>query len=479
MRFTVQVRGGTIEAMLNVRWAAIFLLPALCAPAFGAGLDTTDQRFQSALAHYNSGQYAAAQQELEGLEREAPRSFDVQELLGLVYSAEGQEAKATPRFEEAVELQPNSGPARNNLATSLARLGKDTLAEKEFKKVLELEPASYDANHNLAEFYIARGQVGPAVPYLERAGKAEPGAYDNGYDLALAYEKTGRLREAAGQIQALLKQKDTAELHDMLGAVDEESGDYVAAVNEYQSAAHMDPSESNLFDWGGELLMHQTSGPAIQVFSAGLERYPDSPRLALGLGLALYLQGSYDDAVKALMRATDLAQADPRAYYFLSKAYDQSPNQAAEVTDRFRRFAELRPKDADAKFDYAMSLWKGKRSETDLAYLSQVEALLKKSIALDPSSSQAHLQLGNLYSQLRKYDQAVPEYKEALRLSADIPDAHFRLGQAYVHLGQQELAGKEFEIHQQLYQRHLAEVDKQRSEIKQFVYSAKAAPAGP
>jgi Flp pilus assembly protein TadD len=467
--------------MFESSWAAAALiLTALrCCPVSGTAADTPEQRFQSALTHYNAGQFATAQQELEGLQRDLPHNFDVEELLGLVYSAEGEDAKAEPRFQEAVRMKPDSGPARNNLATNLARLGRTSEAEAQLQRVIELEPDSYDANHNLGEFYIGKGDLAGALPYLKKAQRTGEASYGNGYDLALAYEKTGRLVEAEGEVLSLLKQKDTAELHDLLGQVEEQSGNYLAAANEYQTAAHMEPSESNLFDWGGELLLHQTAGPAIQVFTSGVQRYPNSARLAMGLGLALFLQGSYDDAVKALMKATDLNPSDPSAYYFLSKAYDQSPNQAEEVIQRFRRYAELRPNDARAVFDYAMSLWKGNRSDTDAAYLDKIESLLKKSIGLDSSSSEAHLQLGNLYSQRRKYSDAVPEYQEALKLSPDLPDAHFRLGQAYVHLGRQDLAQTEFQIHQKLYQEHLAEVDKQRSEIKQFVYSAKSAPATP
>src|SRR5271165_1104512 len=121
----------------------------LCASANQTGTDALDRRFQSAQAHFDSGQYAAAQQELESLVKALPRNFEVQELLGLVYSAEGQEEKATTPFEQAVRLHPDSGPARNNLAANLVQRGKTSLAEKEFQKVVELEPESFDANHNL------------------------------------------------------------------------------------------------------------------------------------------------------------------------------------------------------------------------------------------------------------------------------------------------------------------------------------------
>jgi tetratricopeptide (TPR) repeat protein len=469
--------------MFRFRWpAAVLLLFAALSPSLAAsqadteGRQALDRKFQSALAHFNSGEYAAAQQELEALARALPNSFEVQELLGLVYSSEGQEEKATVPFEQAVRLRPESGEARNNLATNLARLGKASLAEKEFQKVVELEPRSFDANRNLGAFYLRTGRIAAAIPYLEKAQSRNPAAYDNGYDLALAYEEEGRLPEARRQIQELLKQKDTAELHNLLAGVEEKAKNYVAAVNEYEKAAHMDPSESNLFDWGSELLVHQTPNPAIEVFSHGVKRFPHSPRLALGLGLALDLRGKYDDAVKALMQGVDLDPLDARAYYFLSKAYDRAPSQADEVVERFRRFADLRPRDAQATCYYAVSLWKGRRSETSPAYLDQVESLLKKAVALDPSFPEAHLQLGNLYSQRHKYAEAVPEYQQALRLSPNVPDAHFRLGQAYVHLGKKDLAEKEFQLHKQLYEQHLAEVDKQRSEIQQFVYSLKGTP---
>ena len=193
--------------------------------------------------------------------------------------------------------------------------------------------------------------------------------------------------------------------------------------------------------------------------------------------MALYLKGSFDDAVKSLLRAIDLNPSDIRAYDFLSKAYDRSSSLADEVIERFRRFAELRPREPQAAYYYAMSLRKGKRTETSSDYLNQVESLLKKAVSLNPASAEAHLQLGNLYSQRHEYADAVPEYQRALNLSPSLPDVHFRLGQAYTRLGQKELAEKEFHLHQRLYEQHLAEVDKQRSEIKQFVYSMKGSSA--
>lgn len=464
--------------MFMIRWTAAVLLLATALPARSQsnksgprGAAILEGRFQAAVSHYKSGQYQLAARELERLVHQLPANFEVQELLGLVYSAGNQDQKANPHFAEAVRLKPDSVAARANLAVNLAHLGKASLAEAQFRAALQKAPGDFKANQEFGEFYLHVGRIGTAIPYLENAQRIDPSSYGNGYNLALAYEKTGRLDQARQQIQRLLAWKKTAELHNLLGEVEEKSGNFVTAANEYQQAALMDPSEANIFDWGSEFLLHHTWNPAIRVFSQGLERYPNSARLALGLGLALYWRGEYDDAVKALMRATDLAPSDPHTYYFLSKAYDRAPREADQVMERFRRFAELHPQDARADYYYAMSLWKGKETASSGPYLGQVEALLKKAVRLDPSLAKAHLELGNVYSQQLQYAEAVPEYQRALKADPKLGDACYRLGQAYVHLGQKTLAQKEFLLHQQLYARHLAEVDQEREQVRQFVYS--------
>ncbi|MGC2670467.1 MAG: tetratricopeptide repeat protein [Candidatus Acidiferrum sp.] len=430
------------------------------------------------MAQYDSGHYSEAAAKLEDLLHKVPENFEVHELLGLVYSAQSEDASANPHLEKAVRLNPSSAAARTNLAANLVRLGKLDRAGEQFKKAAELDPKSYDTNHNFAEFYVQSKKVADAVPYLERAQRINPSSYDNGYDLSLAYLLTGRLADARQQIQELLKLKDSPELHNLLGEVEEKDGKFVQAANEYELAAHADPSESNLFDWGSELLLHRTLGPAIEVFQDAVKRYPASQRLAIGLGMALYAHGNYDDAVKSLLRAADLNPSDPRCYLFLSKAYYSSPSQADEVVQRFRRYSELQPRNAQALYYYAMSLWKGKRAEDPSLNLHQIETLLKNSLELDPKLADAHLQLGNLYSDQHEYALAIPEYVRALELNSDLPDAHYRLGQAYVHTGQKDAAQAQLQVYQKMNEQHLADIEKQRAEIRQFVYAAKDSPSG-
>ena len=457
------------------------LLPLLAGisialPARGQQRDW-DRDFKQALGLYEAEKYPDAAAQLEKLVREAPESFEVQELLGLVYAAQSQDARASNHLAKAVRLKPTDVAARSHLAACYARLGKMDLALEQFSKAAELSPGNFDTNHNLGEAYARTGKIAPAIPFLEKAQQIDPLSYDNGYDLSLAYLQTGRLADAQRLIQSLLELKNTAELHNLLADVEEKEGKFVEAANEYEAAAHMNPSESNLFDWGSELLLHRTLDPAVEVFKQGVERYPASQRMVVGLGMTLYAHGNYDDAVKSLLRAADLNPSEPNCYFFLSRAYDSSPSQADEVIQRFRRFAELQPKNARALYYYAMSLWKGKRAQDPDLDLHKIESLLTQAIALDPKLTEAHLQLGNLYSGQNKYSEAIPEYKRAIELNSDLADAYYRLGQAYVRTGDRASAQEKFEVYQKLRERHLADLEKQRAEIRQFVFAAKDSPS--
>jgi tetratricopeptide (TPR) repeat protein len=459
------------------------LVVLACALAAAAGSEQTERlnrEFQKAVAQYDAGHFPEAAAQLESLLPQVPESFEVHELLGLVYTGESQDALANPHLEKAVRLKPASAAARTNLATNLVRLGKLEGAQEQLKKAVSLEPQNFGANHDLGELYVRLGNLPEAVPFLHQAQQINPSSYDNGYDLALAYLLTERPAPARQLVHSLLQIKDTAELHNLLGEIEEKDGNFVAAVNELEIAAHQDPSESNLFDWASELLLHRTLEPAIEVFRQSAQRYPNSPRIAIGLGIALYSRGNYDDAVKSLIRAADLSPSDPRCYFFLSKAYDSSPGQADEVIQRFARFSELQPSNARSFYYYAMSLWKGRRAQDPSLDLHQIESLLKKAITLDPKLAEAHLHLGNLYSDQSQYAESIPQYLQALELNPDLADAHYRLGQAYVHTAAKEKAQEQFQVYQQLRAQRQADLDKQIADIRQFVNSEKnETPAKP
>jgi tetratricopeptide (TPR) repeat protein len=439
------------------------------------GESGTDHQFLSALQAYKAQDYTTAQSELEALVKSAPNSFEVNELLGLVYVAQGKQQEANRSLAKAVQLKPNVAEARTALATNLLALHHEDQAEVQFKRVVRLEPNSYDANHNLGEFYVQTARIPTAIPFLERAQEIDPAAYNNGYDLALALEQTGQLKKASQQLQKLIALRDSAELHSLLGEVEEKLRNYLSSAAQYGEAARMDPSEENILNWGAELLLHQTFAPAIEVFKAGTQRFPQSARLHNGLGIAFYGAGQIDDAVRAFFRASELTPSDPLPVTFLGKACDgTSPTLAANIRSRLQGFITRDTQTAAINYYLAMCLWKSNQIESKADLNIQIESILKHTLALDPNYADAYFQLGNLYSEQHKYEDAIDQYDRAIKINANSANIHYRLGQALARAGNGTRAQEEFAVFERLRKNESDATNKEQSQIQQFVYTIRS-----
>jgi len=322
--------------------------------------------------------------------------------------------------------------------------------ERGLREALRADPESFDTNHQLGEYYLSIGDPKGGIPHLEKAQELKPGDCPNGYDLARAYLETRSLVKAQLLLQDLIHHKDTAEFHNLLGQVEEALGDPLSAVNEFQLAAKMDSSEKNILDLGNELLLHDSIESAIEVFKRGVALYPNSLPMYIGLGIAFYSHNSFDAAIQALCHASDLNPSDPRPYLLLGKMFYVAQGHADEVAKYMRRFMETNPDNALAYYYGALSLWKGPRGGEQGVDVARVEALFRKSLALEPKGAGAHLQLGALYLDQHREQEAISEFQAAIRSNPDDPDAHYRLAQAYLRTGNQERGQEELQLYEKL-----------------------------
>ncbi len=305
-------------------------------------------------------------------------------------------------------------------------------------------------NHRLGEFYASKGDFKTAVTYLQKAYEIDSANYDNGYDLALAYLETGAIQSSREVIEALLQRQDKAELHNLLGDVEEREGHVQQSAEQYETAARMDPSEKNLFDLANELLLHRGFQPALKVLEFATQKYPRSAKLRVGLGVAHYSLGQYDQALNALCQAVDLDPKDTRALDFLGKMYDVAPEKGDEVTSRLARFAREYPGNPAANYYYALSLRKRTTGAESAAADHEAERLLLKAVQLSPAWADAHYQLGLLYEDESMPDDAIRQYRTAVRIRPELAKAHYRLARLYEKKGQRQLAQAELRAFQLL-----------------------------
>jgi len=368
---------------------------------------------------------------------------------------------------QAVSLKP--GSTKPAVADSIRAAGKVEESESALRAAVEKDPKEFEANFALGRFCVQAGRYEDAIQPLQAAYRADPANYENEDDLAQALEMAGNVMEARDHIRRLLARRETADLHRMEGELDEKLGDPISAVQAFQQATRMDPSEVNYFAWGSELLIHRAVWQAKEVFDEGEKDYPQSARMLTARGVDLFAGALYDDAALDLCRASDLDPDSAEPYLFMGKIELAAPNPLPCVVEKLARFEKLQPTSSFANYYYAMALKKQQGHDADSRYAEQVQDLLTRAVTLDPKCAVGYLELGNLSAARRQWEQAIALYLHATQADSDLSDAHYRLGVAYERTGDQDKAREQFQLHDTIASRQAAEVQRQREAVKQFL----------
>jgi tetratricopeptide (TPR) repeat protein len=402
-----------------------------------------------------------------------PEGSELNGLPGRVHSAHDRSPKAAPCLKR---LDCSGAALPQSHAILLANLiqfpaGSDT--ERKLRSAAEQAPKDFDANRNMGEFYLSQGRLRDAIPYLERAQLSNPSSYENGYNLALAYLQVGNHPAAGRQIEALLKIRETAELHSLLGEVEDKAGNPAKAAQEYSRAAQMNPSEDNLINLGIEFARYHALDLAEKVFVGAAERYPRSARIQVGLGYTYYLLQNYDRARLTFIHAAEIAPSNGNVYLIMAKAYNSVPlakMRGDGITELMRKWVRIKPNDPRASYYCAISLRKEAHDSGRKTDPAEIESLLQTAVRLDPKMADAYLQLGILRYEAHRYTEAIRMYEQAIKLQPGLGEAHYRLSEVLARAGERARAQQESELYARLRNKNILDKEKKDAEMLQLIY---------
>jgi tetratricopeptide (TPR) repeat protein len=185
---------------------------------------------------------------------------------------------AQKSFEQAIAINPSSGPAYSYLGTLYDKRRQSELGLQMFRRALAINPWDVVSLHNLGLLYLHDDRFDEAVATLKRAIALAPedsaahndlayiygkqgkydlmeaeakSALDNApensaarYNLAALYLNTGRMEEAMAQYRAIgqTTPRDSSNAYNQLGIIYAEKGDLRQAIENWQKALAVDPS---------------------------------------------------------------------------------------------------------------------------------------------------------------------------------------------------------------------------------------------
>ncbi|HEX4036916.1 MAG TPA: tetratricopeptide repeat protein [Acidobacteriaceae bacterium] len=405
----------------------------------------------------NRGDAATAQPLLMELQARHPDSFEINESLGLIYAGEDNLPAALPLMTAAAAERPDSEVASVNLGVTCLKLGRKEDGARALEHAVRLNPQDARAQGALGQAWMEMGQPARAAGAFQQALTV---GGDNGtllYNAALAEFDAGEAARAAPLLARLPGVEKSAAAQSLYGDVEEKLGRYKEAGQHYINAARLDPTEANEYVLGVEFLRHWTFQPAAQEFAAASERFPESRRLRVGLGVAYFGDHNYKQAIAVF---SALLAADPanvtyadllgRSCGVLTEGSD--PNCAPLVA-----FAREHPEQGTIATDAAISLL---NRPGDSAQLAEAEQLLDAALRAVPNQPEAHYERGVLRQRESQWKESIPDLQTAIRLKPNYAAAHYRLALAWARTGARDKAREEIGLQQ----KYSAEENRERDE---------------
>lgn len=441
---------------------SLFLISCLATVSISASVE-------EAMRLYSAGRKLEARQLLEQIVKTQPANFEAHFRLGLLALDSHDLPTASASLSRASQLQPSNAQVWLALAQIYQKANQAKLSAEAAAKAEALAPDDPVILHGLAVIHSEGGRWAKAAT-LEARYAAQTPEDREAVVRAVTWHLQAREPKPAIQLasRALAKEK-RADLHNLLGKAYEADGQFEKTIIELQEAIKLSPrQESFYFDLAYVLLLHQNFGVAIQVLEASRKIFDKSAQLELALGIANYGQRKFTEAVEAFLRTIELEPKVEQPYVFLARIISHAEGRLNEVTARFARFAAANPKNYLGHFLYAKALIAQMGPLGAAEATAQAEALLKRSIQLNPSFWESHFELGLLLEGKRQYEPAAAELKQAVRLNPKAPAPHYRLARVYDRLGQTDLAQRERALHEKLTAEERSAMEKHAAGLKRL-----------
>lgn len=243
-------RGGPLRSALLVVWAVFIVgcamraapplpptlkYPDFVYPAAATASARESEAIDRGWRFLQNDDLQSAEREFAGALKNAPDSSAAKAGEGYVLLARHEYMRAVPQFENALRAAPAYAPALVGRGLALLSLDRDSEARAAFEAALKADPSltGLSARIDVLKFREIQNLIAAARTAMN----------------------AGRLDEARTAYQrAIAATPDSAVLYRELGMVDRRSGNAAAALEQFNHAVMLDPTDAVALSQTGELL---------------------------------------------------------------------------------------------------------------------------------------------------------------------------------------------------------------------------------
>ena len=371
-------------------------------------------------------------------------------LLGLVVEAHGDFATATKLLSSQFELVAAQPERVSSLFHSAFQSGDEENIEKtvEVLRSHESEATWTNTIGRCLQVALLGGDIETSQTLFQMISVENPKRAEIGLEVARLQYQKGKITDAQELLLKLAEHDDgSADVYALLGNCYESQHQFQSALQAYQRAIELDPSQ--IVHYGDLISLELDLGrtdAAMDLANRARNFAPKDARAWVWKGNVELRTNAFQDAQPSFLRARELDSTNPDATLGLAGAKALAGSNEEAISEYKNGIARF-PK--DARFYMACAaMYSAMPSALELQ--SQTENLLEQAIKLEPQSAEAHYQSGQLAVQQGKLQKAESELVTSIKSDASKSKTHFVLSGVYRRQGRSEDAAKEFAIYQKL-----------------------------
>jgi tetratricopeptide (TPR) repeat protein len=340
---------------------------------------------------------------------------------------------------------PTSSADENQRKAAFAfeQQGNNAGAEAAWRAVLKQQPSNAEAYAHLGFLESRQEHYAEAVPLYRKASSLDPAMPGLQLNLGLSLFKSGALKEAVATFTPLLKSErasspEALRLTTLIGLAHYGMGEYAAAVPDLKIAAEHDPQNLPFrLALAHSCLWSKQYQCVLDEYHEILTLNAESAEADMLAGEALDEMKDNAGAVEQFRAAVKADPREPNVHFGLGYLL-WGLMKYEEAAQEFQAELANNP-------DHAQALTYLADTDMQLSHSEAASPLLLKALKIDPSITLAHVDLGLLYAEEGRKDDALTELKTAENLSPNDVNVHWRLARFYQAAGKKEEAKAEFE----------------------------------
>jgi tetratricopeptide (TPR) repeat protein len=324
-------------------------------------------------------------------------------------------------------------------ALALEQQGKNAEAEAAWRAYSKAHPSSSEPYAHLGLLEARQEHYDAAVPLYRKALAIGPEVPGLRLNLGLALFKGGNLKEAIQEFTLLEKnQPGNQQLTTLIGMAHYGLAEYSEAIPYLKEAAAGDPRNLPLrLALAHSCLRSRQNQCVLDVYHEILTLDAESAEADMLAGEAMDAMKDSSGAILQFRAAVKANPKEPNAHFGLGYLL-WVKKQYGEAASEFQTELDNDPDHVQAALYLA-------DSDIQLNKIHEAGPLLEKALKLDPSLGLGHLDMGIVYAEDGRNEDALQEMTAAAKIIPDDVNVHWRLGRLYRVMGKKDEAKAEFD----------------------------------